>query len=797
MSMIKFWLRSIGRKEVDGSMLTNLTQFHLLRRLALSSALLLPLFAQGVALLAQTCPAWTLVNRLPRYDYAMAHDSVRGVTVMYGGGNTSNSALSDTWEWDGRSWMLRAESGPPPATNAKMVFDSTRRVCVLLVNNETWQWDGSTWTRRSIAGPTPQRTGFGLAYDTAHDRIVLFGGRYVLSGQVYHPADTWVWDGALWQRVTREGPPGRAHHGMTFDAARGRVVMFAGGVIPVPGSNVPMFLNDTWEWDGVAWQQRDAIGPRPRWEHAMAYSVTRQRVVVFGGEFDGYDSASWEWNGAAWAMLPASGPASRAHHELVEDSGRGVMVSFGGYDGTTTLGDTVELQMAGETPRWAIHPTGGAPIPRQLACMTYDRARNVHVLFGGGDFYGRSIYHGDTWEWDGETWHLRAMSGPLPRAGASMAYDEHRGVTVLFGGRGAQGQLFDTWEWDGTSWLLRASSGPIGSMGAAMAYDAAREVCVLVSGEAAAGGLQSETWAWDGNTWTVLAVGGPAGRDSAAIAYDRQRQVIVLHGGRIFATLSDTWEWDGIQWYLRSPTSEFARLSHQMVYDEAVGAVVACYGVALQATYVGDLWLWNASAQVWEQPPSPIPAPAHRSAHNMTFDPVAGVSLLFGGDTGTERNDTWQLDLAAAPGILAQPLDTVAAVGSATSISVTASGSGPFLYQWHRDGLPLTDGGNISGANSPTLTIDPVSFTDAGEYDVEISNDCGSMICDSATLTIVPAGDATGDGHVTVDDLIAVILGWGACPTPPAACLGDVAPPGGDGSIDVDDLIAVILNWGA
>jgi hypothetical protein len=53
--------------------------------------------------------------------------------------------------------------------------------------------------------------------------------------------------------------------------------------------------------------------------------------------------------------------------------------------------------------------------------------------------------------------------------------------------------------------------------------------------------------------------------------------------------------------------------------------------------------------------------------------------------------------------------------------------------------------------------------------------------------------DISGDGMVNVDDLIAVILGWGACPMPPTGCAADVS---GDGMVDADDLVAVILAWG-
>jgi hypothetical protein len=52
-----------------------------------------------------------------------------------------------------------------------------------------------------------------------------------------------------------------------------------------------------------------------------------------------------------------------------------------------------------------------------------------------------------------------------------------------------------------------------------------------------------------------------------------------------------------------------------------------------------------------------------------------------------------------------------------------------------------------------------------------------------------PTADVNGDGSVNVDDLIEVIVRWGACPAP---CPADINT---SGAVDVDDLIAVILNW--
>jgi hypothetical protein len=48
-----------------------------------------------------------------------------------------------------------------------------------------------------------------------------------------------------------------------------------------------------------------------------------------------------------------------------------------------------------------------------------------------------------------------------------------------------------------------------------------------------------------------------------------------------------------------------------------------------------------------------------------------------------------------------------------------------------------------------------------------------------------------------VDDLLAVINGWGACPPPCLPpCAGDIAPLSGDCLVNVDDLLTVINSWG-
>jgi hypothetical protein len=43
-------------------------------------------------------------------------------------------------------------------------------------DSATWQWDGKHWAQRGDFGPSPRALST-MAYDSARDRVVLFGGQ--------------------------------------------------------------------------------------------------------------------------------------------------------------------------------------------------------------------------------------------------------------------------------------------------------------------------------------------------------------------------------------------------------------------------------------------------------------------------------------------------------------------------------------------------------------------------------------------------------------------------------------------
>jgi hypothetical protein len=83
-------------------------------------------------------------------------------------------------------WAFRTNQGPGFLAAAAMVYDSDRRVCLLYgghcqgCNNtpsdETWQWDGQVWTKLDTPEGPGRRAQHAMAYDSARNAVVLFGG---------------------------------------------------------------------------------------------------------------------------------------------------------------------------------------------------------------------------------------------------------------------------------------------------------------------------------------------------------------------------------------------------------------------------------------------------------------------------------------------------------------------------------------------------------------------------------------------------------------------------------------------
>lgn len=88
------------------------------------------------------------------------------------------------------------------------------------------------------------------------------------------------------------------------------------------------------------------------------------------------------------------------------------------------------------------------------------------------------------------------------------------------------------------------------------------------------------------------------------------------------------------------------------------------------------------------------------------------------------------------PAITTEPASQSVTFGGSAKFIVVATGSG-LTYQWKKGSAILANGGNISGATSDTLIINPVSLSDTGSsYLVVISGLCTPVVTSTkATLT--------------------------------------------------------------
>ncbi len=134
-----------------------------------------------------------------------------------------------------------------------------------------------------MTGPSP-RTGAVMAYDSARDRVVLFGGAVLSQTMGPMVLETFNDTGVgrqTWTEITvANPPPSRTGHMMTYDPIRKRVVMFGGGSNEAGGLDK---LGDTWEWDGQTWTERTGPGPSGRGGAAMGFDPISGGIILFGG----------------------------------------------------------------------------------------------------------------------------------------------------------------------------------------------------------------------------------------------------------------------------------------------------------------------------------------------------------------------------------------------------------------------------------------------------------------------------------------------------------------------------------
>lgn len=377
----------------------------------------------------------------PRTDAAMAFDPVRGVIVLYGGTSATNTALADTWEFDGDAWIERTPAtavNPGPRRGHAMTFEPASRTVLVFGGARqlseapgTYTWDGASWT---LVDSTLTESRPNVTLRTQEGRVVLFG-----------TLAAYEWRGGSWVKTLAPAPGGfsRSYPAVATDLVHRRVLAVGGylGSALVPSTNI---------WRGV-WSVFSGTQPSGRYGAALAFDVARDQFVLFGGgDVSDYLGDTWVFDDAWHTRAPTVSPSARQAVGIAYDGAREQVVMLGGIGEAGFLGDT--WLWNGTT--WSEY-TGPGPGARAGFAMAYDPVHQEVVAFGGAPG-PTELPLGDTWVWNG-TWTKRADNGPA-RSAAQMAWDAARQRLVIYGGTIAGAALSDTWEWDGATWTQVAAA---------------------------------------------------------------------------------------------------------------------------------------------------------------------------------------------------------------------------------------------------------------------------------------------------------------------------------------------------
>lgn len=252
-------------------------------------------------------PSTWVTLPLPTTGRLAAHDDLRARTVSLDG--------TRTLEFDGDTWTDTGIAFPGSGdATALAFFPPSARIVAIDGAGAIWQFDGSAWTAVATPGAPPPRTGAGLAYDAARQRLVLFGG---VDAGLAPLADTWEWDGSSWsQQLPALSPPGGGNT-MAWDGQR--VVLVT--------AQVSAGTTSTWTWNGTAWSHLNDL-PALYVEPRLALDPA-QGLTLLASTAPGFGSSDHTFRlvANAWQALPAVLDARPTSGALVYDGNRGALVA--------------------------------------------------------------------------------------------------------------------------------------------------------------------------------------------------------------------------------------------------------------------------------------------------------------------------------------------------------------------------------------------------------------------------------------------------------------------------------------
>ena len=128
-----------------------------------------------------------------------------------------------------------------------------------------------------------------------------------------------------------------------------------------------------------------------------------------------------------------------------------------------------------------------------------------------------------------------------------------------------------------------------------------------------------------------------------------------------------------------------------------------------------------------------IAIPYHYGRGEGTIADAATFASLLGGRMQVMANtgpDGFAIEVSESITIAEHPASLTIAPGANATLSVQANGTGPLRYQWRRNGQVLV------GATAATLPIAAAAATNAGDYEVIVTDNNGPVVSRMARLAV-------------------------------------------------------------
>lgn len=210
--------------------------------------------------------------------------------------------IGETWAFDparGTWTNMRPDPMPFGLMGARLAYDAAADRVILFGGadftresaprfHETWAYDfnTNTWTRRSPETSPPGRSYFGMVYDAGAGKVLIYGGSFAPEDSAA-AGELRAYDYAAdrWDRVAYSGSAPPDHHPAMAYASRLHRSFY------LVGTSFSAFDYASRTWTGLPLD--DGLGDRHF--HGMAFDEAAGRLVLFGGGSRGlhYDNETW------------------------------------------------------------------------------------------------------------------------------------------------------------------------------------------------------------------------------------------------------------------------------------------------------------------------------------------------------------------------------------------------------------------------------------------------------------------------------------------------------------------------